>query len=785
MSLYDDASLVFIPAGAAGRGKDQFGRIYTLKPEEELKEELVTNGGFDTDSDWTKGTGITIADGKAVFTDVTPYARLKTNDTVFTSGTKYKLSYEITEWDSSSDGRITVQQEDQLTIGGFVTGPGKYSDIFEARTYVDENDNNILLTKLVFKVTAGTVSCKIDNVSVREVEKSSADFEITRGTDLGATFINKDGLIDKSYENLLLGTEDLNNSTYWSVPASPRYTNPLPEGEVVGYNGRKDGVFTLDKTSGHNYYLMSSKPGNTVTTADDEVWTYSVYVKSADGVSELLIGIWDSNDDNDPNWNQTSHGNNTFTLKGDTVAGDANSNDTNPKTAPRYYMEKIGDDGWYRCSITNVSQIEDRQVRFQPREPYSIDGVTHQSPGKVYIMHPQFEKGSKPSPYVKTESETVVGGLKVDEPRFDYEGGGCPGLLIERAKTNLFEQSEWFKSWSNTGVADSSFILTPNYAISPDGGYNATYYNASSHAVASNTEGWRRHFYRVTLEASTKYVFSFYCKNINATRLRTRVYDNENGVDVVTAKDYLADVNTTEWTRVELPFTTKADVTDYSVYLQTGMTITDNSDGTWNGQPGGGVLWWGAQLEKQDHSGSLDGYASSYIPTNGTTVTRDLDNITHLSNTYVDGITNNYNTTIFFDGKNLRKVGNTRFVTIQDEGANEDPRILLYSTNYSDTETYKLRLQYRKNGISSKDVLISGPTDLEFGDRFKAIARFNGSAMDLFVNGTKYSTAAIEPQRDLNRIDLSENSDGGHKIESLIVWPKTLTDQECKDLTTL
>ena len=69
--------------------------------------------------------------------------------------------------------------------------------------------------------------------------------------------------------------------------------------------------------------------------------------------------------------------------------------------------------------------------------------------------------------------------------------------------------------------------------------------------------------------------------------------------------------------------------------------------------------------------------------------------------------------------------------------------------------------------------------------RFKAIARFNGPAMDLFVNGTKYSTAAIEPQRDLNRIDLSENSDGGHKIESLIVWPKTLTDQECKDLTTL
>ena len=95
---------------------------------------------------------------------------------------------------------------------------------------------------------------------------------------------------------------------------------------------------------------------------------------------------------------------------------------------------------------------------------------------------------------------------------------------------------------------------------------------------------------------------------------------------------------------------------------------------------------YGAQLETQDHSGSVDGYASSYIPTNGTTVTRDLDNVTHLSNTYVDGITNNYNTTIFIEGENIRRVGLTRYVTIQDEGANEDPRILLYSSNDNATD---------------------------------------------------------------------------------------------------
>lgn len=782
MSLYDDASLVFIPAGAAGRGLDQFGRIYNIKPELDLySAELVTNedlseSGTVSTTSWSLGWALsggsqgetTIANRQLTLTNEGSEARADAYMTNGTSaffdlddGESYYVTYTVVD---NSDGDAS----DLLIYAGS-------SNSFDAGTNIGKH--SVIVTQsgadspLIFQLKSLTSSITLSNISVKKIKNKSVDWTITRGTDLGATFINKDGLIDKSYENLLLGTEDLNNSTYWFVHADPLYTNPLPEGEVVGYNGRKDGVFTIDKTSGHNNYIMSKKPGNTVTTADDEVWTYSIYAKAANEESELLVGIWDSNDDNDPNWSQTAHAHKVFSLTGESVSGNATSNDTNSKSAPRYYMEKIGDDGWYRCSITNVSQIEDRQVRFQPRESYSIDGNTHESPGKVYVMHPQFEKGSKPSPYVKTGSETVTGGLKVDEPRFDYEGGGCPGLLIERAKTNLIEQSEWLKSWAFAGEADSTYVITPNYAISPDGGYNATYYNAS--------DGWRYIRYNVTLIPETKYVFSFYCKNIDATRLIARVYNEDSDSDVVASHNYLSDVSTTEWTRIEVPFTTPATDENYAVYLNSGQTIVSGESS------GGGVLWWGAQLEKQDHSGNTDGYASSYIPTNGATVTRDLDNITHIDDAYTDGITNNYNTTIFFDGKNIRRVGLTRYVTIQDDGANEDPRILLYSSNNNATDTHSLNLQYRKNGTSSTDVLIVGPTDLEFNDRFKAIARFNGPAMDLFVNGTKYSTAAIEPQRDLNRIDLSENSDGGHKIESLIVWPKTLTDQECKDLTTL
>ena len=53
------ASLILKPEGYSE------GRLQTLKPIEKLGSELVTNGGFDTDSDWIKGTGWTISGGTA------------------------------------------------------------------------------------------------------------------------------------------------------------------------------------------------------------------------------------------------------------------------------------------------------------------------------------------------------------------------------------------------------------------------------------------------------------------------------------------------------------------------------------------------------------------------------------------------------------------------------------------------------------------------------------------------------------------------------------------------
>ena len=80
MSLYKDASLVMIPSAY----KD--GKLYSIRPIPEYGSELVTNGSFDADSDWTKQSGWTISGGTANCdgtNDVAIYQNISSSNTDF------------------------------------------------------------------------------------------------------------------------------------------------------------------------------------------------------------------------------------------------------------------------------------------------------------------------------------------------------------------------------------------------------------------------------------------------------------------------------------------------------------------------------------------------------------------------------------------------------------------------------------------------------------------------------------------------------------------------------
>lgn len=131
---------------------DFFGSQLNLLTSEQPN--LVVNGGFDTDSDWTKGTGWSIEDGKATRTaqsgPTSCYQSIS-----FTANKTYKIKYDL----DISDGSF------RIIIGGGTlidtpvrTTSGTYTE------YIVANSGNNVLN---LRASDGAFTGSIDNVSVQ------------------------------------------------------------------------------------------------------------------------------------------------------------------------------------------------------------------------------------------------------------------------------------------------------------------------------------------------------------------------------------------------------------------------------------------------------------------------------------------------------------------------------------------------------------------------------------------------------------------------------------------
>ena len=79
----------------------------------QLGSELVVNGNFATDSDWTKGTGWSIADGKAVGVNASGILEQSISFTVLNK--IYKISFSVLDLNGGSVA-IQTNQSNMQTI---------------------------------------------------------------------------------------------------------------------------------------------------------------------------------------------------------------------------------------------------------------------------------------------------------------------------------------------------------------------------------------------------------------------------------------------------------------------------------------------------------------------------------------------------------------------------------------------------------------------------------------------------------------------------------------------
>ncbi len=338
-------------------------------------------------------------------------------------------------------------------------------------------------------------------------------------------------------------------------------------------------------------------------------------------------------------------------------------------------------------------------------------------------------------------AEYYVNNISVKEadrdnvPRIDYTGGGCPHILAEPQRTNLITYSEDFSQsyWTKQSGVTPTYNTTET--LSPDGTYNATKF------IGNGSSGVLKGGISVTGVIAR----SVYLKSITGTV--NAVLKDPNLT--VTQKTLTV---TEEWQRFEL--------------IESNGTSTQ---GIWiDDIPASGIYVWGAQLE----AGS---YATSYIPTSGSTVTRNQDIFTR------DGIGSLINSpegVLFVEMAALSDDGTLRCITLSDGGITNRVLIIYNTTSNS------IRAVVVSNAGTSFDELHTVTSTLDF---HKIAIKWKLNDFAFWIDGVEVATdTSGAAPIGLDRIvfDVGNGTyDFYGKVKQLQVYNTALTDEQLEALT--
>jgi hypothetical protein len=334
--------------------------------------------------------------------------------------------------------------------------------------------------------------------------------------------------------------------------------------------------------------------------------------------------------------------------------------------------------GWYRCSMTATRAGTTNNFVFTA----SANGVTsYTGDGNsgVYIYGAMLSNSASLDPYVPTPgaapSSTAYYG-----PRFDYDPVTLlpRGLLIEEQRTNLLLRSEEFDNgaWGVGGLT-----VTANTTVAPSGVTAADTITGStgSNAVIFPAAGFSA--------SATSYTASCYVKAGSAAWIVLSMWQGSgtSGVNVwfnaqtgavgsnnATAGYTFTSASSTAvgngWYRITVTGTVPAAALFWSMRIVDG----DNAF-VYTNTVGDTMFIWGAQLE-------AGAFATSYIPTIASTVTRSADVATITGSLFSQWYRQDEGTFIA-EAAQLAATGvNSRSLSANDGTVNESVQVSFLST---------------------------------------------------------------------------------------------------------
>ncbi len=540
----------------------------------------------------------------------------------------------------------------------------------------------------------------------------TGDFTFSRGSNLAATRVGPTGLIEKGRENLLVYSNDFSNAA-WTKYAT------LTSGQS-GYDGSSD-AWLMSKSGANGSIVQNANDGSTITT-------FSIYAKAGD--SDFM--------------RVTSGGKTTFfNLLNGTINSGSN--------AIYNAIELIGN-GWYRC-ITSVNPTSTNLVIY-PAE----DGSTTATSGSIYIQDAQVEQGLVARDYIETTTTAIYGGITDNVPRLDYTDSSCPALLLEPQRTNLYQHSEYIFNFQGTE--------TFNAAVSPEGVSNAVLLTKTSASDQFVNMSWSGS----SLSASTDYTMSLFVKH-NGDDVDVR-YEYNNSNDWGKGWNALFQVRASGVTASTTNLCT-SDVEDYGngwyrilVFVETASSITPSSPSNLLrviGASGDDVLVYGAGMEQ----GS---YATSYIPTYGSAVTRNTD---AASKTGASDLIGQTEGTIFFEwSKDVLNFGSA-YSYFQIGSYPSYVGIYIQASNCI--------CEVVNSGVVQAAITKSS---VSVGTHKAAVAYANND-IAFYFDGVQVGVDSLATIPSTSAIYLNSNNGIAEKINQSLIFKTRLTNEELATLTTI
>lgn len=367
---------------------------------------------------------------------------------------------------------------------------------------------------------------------------------------------------------------------------------------------------------------------------------------------------------------------------------------------------------------------------------------------KVYSVLPTNGNGdftfSRAGNATRVNENGLIETVGSNVPRLDYSDSNCPSLLLEPQRTNEISNSIDFEGWQDLSGSE---IVTNNNANAPDGT------NTAATIEKTGSDNTTLRFYTGLTNYSTIRSASIYIKKLSGSpTVSFGITDTQDSI-----------IPTDEWVRY-----TKDNVTpnDFGVPIFVDIEVS--------GVSGDKIAVWGAQLE----AGS---YSTSYIPTEGGTVTRIVDTC-KLEN--FANIPTNYPFTVFVDMDVISNQTGFGFSIIDISTPN-----IYFSLGYSEVgSTNKFRFTNRSQGTS-----YSFNTTSTYGtNRYKIAIKFISSTnFKAFISGIEvadYTHTSSLFNTNINDILLGQLravSDIGtrNNVNNFMIFNEELSDAELISLT--